>query len=147
MRIKNYLTYNHEALKTITLPNSQRPNRNEKTSGLYFIGMMAIDPEGNDYYLIKVGQSIDCQHRINQYFSYNPIIYNTNNFLSIESKFAKYERDIMEENCHAYISRFAYGVADGTFEWFYVNKENYFLLCEMFKDKTTFEMIATGEVG
>ena len=111
--------------------------------GVYFLGIMAFDPEGNKYYLAKVGQAKDCEKRINQYFCYNPIIYTNNSYITVPSSW----RSVAEYNCHAYLSQFAEGVADGTEEWFHFNKENYFLICNMFHDQILFEQIAKGEVG
>ena len=149
----NCMNYLHsQNLSTVEMPFSKVPSYNElhqvqshygDDGGLYFIGLMTIDPQENHYYLIKVGQSKDVHKRLKQYFCYNPMIYNNNNVLYIPNEWA---RDIAENNCQAYISHFAYGIAAGGQEWFYVTKDVYFFLCSLFNDNTMFEFIAKGEV-
>lgn len=145
-----YLTY--QSLPTIEMPFSKIPTYEElynvqseygTDGGLYFIGMMTVDPEENHYYLIKIGQSKDVHARLKQYFSYNPMIYNNNNILYIPNKTA---RDIAENNCHAFISHFSYGIAAGGQEWYYVTKELYFFLCDLFNNNDMFDFIADGEI-
>lgn len=147
------LEYNNN-LPIINLPGSQPYNTSTLTrlftdpdnahpySGVYFIGIMAFDPQGNKYYLVKVGSANDCEKRINQYFTYNPIIYTNNTYLHVSIE----NINLAEANCQAYLSQFADGIARGTHEWFHMSETNYFLMCDMFKDKTTFEMIAKGEI-
>lgn len=146
-------TLTYRACKTISLPGSKKYNtgylarafdeREKEYGGVYFLGIMAFDPQENKYYLAKVGQAADCEKRINQYFCYNPIIYTNNSYIAIPSSW----RNVAEFNCQAYLSQFAEGIADGTEEWFHFNEENYFLMCRMFHDAVLFKQIANGEVG
>ena len=146
-----YIGYN--PLPEIKMPFSKVPSYGQmhqwqsgykNDGGLYFIGMMNVDPDDNHYYLVKVGKSKDVHKRLKQYFGYNPMVYNNNNILYIPNDYA---RDIAEENCHAFISHYAYGVAAGGQEWYYVTKEIYFLLCSLFNDTQMFKFIADGTVG
>ena len=129
-------------IEPIELPCSQKYSI-EPFTGLYFIGSMYIDPEDNHYYLVKIGKGGDVGQRINQYFGYNPLIYNEYNTI----KTSGYSLEIAEENCHAYLSQWAIGIAAGTKEWYHVTKDIYFLLCDMFRDEVFFEMVANGEIG
>ena len=44
--------------------------------GLYFLGMVGINPlTEQTYYLVKIGVSDDCEKRVNQYASYNPMLF------------------------------------------------------------------------
>lgn len=144
---------NHRPLSEINMPFSKVPTYGQRylwqsgyknDGGLYFVGMMTVDPEENHYYLVKIGKSKDVHKRLKQYFGYNPMIYNNNNILYIPNEL---ERDIAEENCHAFISHYAYGVAAGGIEWYYVTKEIYFFLCDIFNDTEMFKFIANGEIG
>lgn len=140
---------NYRPLETIVLPGSKTTNDNyewRNTEGLYFIGLMAIDPDENHYYLVKVGQSKQIGKRIQQYFTHCPIIYQNNIFYSTEGHNSFY-RDYCEMNCHNFLSQYAYGIANGADEWFLVSKASYFLLCKLFNDTVMFDMIANGEAG
>lgn len=111
-------------------------------SALYFLGMMSFNPEGKEYYLVKIGSSNNIGRRIKDYAVTNPMIYHDNIFLPCEESQLKEK----EYNCHKYLASMAYAIAQNSNEWFYVTKENYFLLCDMFKDITFFQMVANGEV-
>lgn len=108
--------------------------------GLYFIGMIGMNPEGQSYYLVKIGRSNDIQKRISGYASMNPMIYHNNMYLT------EYDVDDAEaeDNCHHYLAEHAYAMADRTEEWFYVSEETYFELCSTFADKEMFKAIAEG---
>lgn len=138
---------NYRPLETIALPFSKVAKFNPELAnkeGLYFIGIMAIDPDENHYYLAKVGQSKQIGKRIQQYFTHCPIIYQDNIFYYVENEIV---RDVCENNCQAFISQYAYGKANGADEWFFVSKECYFTLCKLFQDPIMFDMIANGEAG
>lgn len=111
-------------------------------SALYFLGMMGFNPEGKEYYLVKIGSSNNIGRRIKDYAVTNPMIYHDNIFLPCEESQLKEK----EYNCHKYLASMAYAIAQNSNEWFYVTKENYFLLCDVFKDTTFFQMVANGEV-
>ena len=113
-----------------------------KGSALYFIGMICKNPEEKEYYLVKVGAAKDASKRVRDYATYNPMIYNDDIILPCEENELKEK----EYNCHKYLASMAYAIAQNSNEWFYVTKENYFLLCQMFEDTTFFQMIADGEV-
>lgn len=111
-------------------------------SALYFLGMMCTNPDEKEYYLVKIGSSNNIARRIKDYAVTNPMIYHDNIFLPCEESELKRK----EYNCHKYLASMAYAIAQNSNEWFYVTKENYFLLCNMFKDSTFFQMVANGEV-
>ena len=111
-------------------------------SALYFLGMMCMNPDGKEYYLVKVGSSNNIARRIKDYAVTNPMIYHDNISLPCDEDELKEK----EYNCHKYLASMAYAIAQNSYEWFYVTKENYFLLCKMFKDTTFFQMVADGEV-
>lgn len=142
-------TIAYRSLNTIILPGSKTTKDNSEwkyTEGLYFIGLMAIDPDENRYYLVKVGQSKQIGKRIQQYFTHCPIIYQNDAFYSTEGHYESY-RDYCEINCHNFLSQYAYGIANGAEEWYFVSKESYFLLCKLFNDPIMFDMIANAEAG
>lgn len=111
-------------------------------SALYFLGMMCVNPDNKEYYLVKIGSSQNINKRIKEYAITNPMIYHDNISLPCN----KEELKEKEYNCHKYLASMAYAIAQNSNEWFYVTKENYFLLCKMFKDTTFFQMVANGEV-
>ena len=111
-------------------------------SALYFLGMMCMNPDGKEYYLVKIGSSNNIARRIKDYAVTNPMIYHDNISLPCDEDELKEK----EYNCHKYLASMAYAIAQNSYEWFYVTKENYFLLCKMFKDTTFFQMVADGEV-
>jgi hypothetical protein len=115
---------------------------NYQGSALYFLGMMCNNPEGKEYYLVKIGASKETARRVREYAVTNPMIFHDNIILPCDEKDLKEK----EYNCHKYLASMAYAIAQNSFEWFYVTKENYFLLCQMFKDNTFFQMVADGRV-
>lgn len=116
-------------------------NSDEVESGLYFVGMIGITPEEKKYYLVKVGEGKrGIGSRIGDYKIYNPMIYHNNCCL----KKSEYDCKDGETNCHWYIAERAYGRAQNSHEWFYVDEETYFELCDTFADKEMFKAIAEG---
>ena len=108
--------------------------------GLYFIAMMAHNPEGENFYLVKIGQAEDIGTRMQQYASHNPMIYHNNCSLYINhGSMNEYER-----NCHMFLKTMAYARAQNALEWYYVTEENYFTLCHLFESPITFASIANG---
>ena len=106
--------------------------------GVYFVGMIGINPTGQKYYLVKVGYSSDVHDRVSQYASYNPMLY-----------VGGYVRTVSEERekvCHAYLEKRAIARAQNAKEWYYVDEETYFELCNTFSDKAEFTKIALGMV-
>lgn len=107
--------------------------------GLYFVSMIGMNPDGKVYYLVKVGSSSNIKRRIAGYASMNPMIYHNNMYIT------EYDRSVDgENNCHVYLASRAYAVAQNTEEWFYVDEETYFDLCNIFSDKEMFTAIAEG---
>ena len=117
-------------------------NTHEK--GLYCIGTIGCNPEGKKYYLLKVGCSEDIGNRMTAYYSSNPMIY-SNNMVLTDIPDDMSLRDA-ETNCHKFLANFAFAIAQKCHEWFYFTEEDYFMLCDMFNDKETFKMIASGEM-
>lgn len=107
--------------------------------GLYFIGMIGVNPNGTKYYLVKVGSTENLAKRIRQYGSYNPMIYIGGILQSLDGKISD-----AETACHEYLSERAYAYAQNAREWFYVSEETYYELCETFANKEMFTAIAEG---
>ena len=117
-----------------------------KKSGLYFLGMIGITPDEKKYHLVKVGWAQPgrpIESRVNDYRTYNPMIYHNNSYLET-GEFDVENGKTAEDNCHWYIAERAYGRAQGSHEWFYVDEETYYELCETFADKEMFKAIAEG---
>lgn len=113
-------------------------------SGLYFIGMCGFNPITEErYYLVKVGESENVKKRIKQYLGMNPMIYNNGNILPLPNE-SYIRRGEMENNCHEFLSKVSYAKAANANEWFYVTKEKYLELCEMFANRDEFYKIAMG---
>ncbi len=109
--------------------------------GLYFIAMVGCNPiTGQKYYLVKVGSSNNVKDRIKQYLGANPMIWHNGNAITVDKQnLAKYEI-----NCHCYLATKAYGRAKNTKEWFYVEEEEYLMLCNQFSNSNEFRKIAEG---
>ena len=120
-------------LPVMEMPCADYNNIPDNFSGLYFIGMIGTNPDGKKYFLVKVGCSGDVKDRIRQYASYNPMIY-----------IGGIVPGVGETNCHNYIAERAIALAQHANEWFYVDEDTYFELCETFSDKEQFQAIAEG---
>lgn len=107
-----------------------------RCDGLYFIGMIGMNPEGHNYYLVKVGSADDVQKRLRQYATYNPMIY-IGGICPATSKTS-------EDTAHDYLADRAIALAQNSTEWFYVTEEVYYELCEIFSDAEMFQAIAEG---
>ena len=126
---------------TYGLPTLEMPwITSDGGDGLYFVGMIGMNPEGQEYYLVKVGRSTNIKKRIAVYASTNPMIFHNNAYIT------DYDRSVIEaeSNCHRYLAENAYAIADKTEEWFYVYAEKYYELCGIFSDKEMFRAIAEG---
>lgn len=110
-----------------------------ESKGLYFIGMIGINPNGTKYYLVKVGATENIAKRIRQYGTYNPMLYIGGVALDIRKQLSD-----AETTCHEYLAEKAYAYAKNAREWFYVDEATYFELCETFADKEMFRAIAEG---
>lgn len=142
--LKQYYYYDktgvHERNDLDTLPTMDMPCAEYEelphAQGVYFLGMIGTNPDGKNYYLVKVGGSENIHSRVRQYATYNPMIY-------IGGYCLTGYRDA-ETNSHRFLRKKAYAVALHTDEWFYVDEETYFELCEIFADKEMFKAIAEG---
>lgn len=111
--------------------------------GLYFVAMMAHNPDDTNFYLVKVGKAEDIGNRMKQYASHNPMIYHNNCSLYISEG----NLDPYEHNCHIFLSNIAFGRAQNSLEWYYVNEKDYYALCDLFSSPSTFAAIACGKVS
>lgn len=93
--------------------------------GLYFLGMIGRNPNGEDFYLVKIGCAKNIKERVNQYRSYNPMIYHNNIIYCPNTDLRE-----AEKQAHRALADLAIARAAHAMEWFYVDKETYFALCE-----------------
>ena len=107
--------------------------------GLYFIGMIGINPNETKYYLVKIGSAENIAKRVRQYGTYNPMIYIGGAIENIDGRLSD-----AETTCHEYLADKAYAYAQNAREWFYVNEETYYELCDIFANKEMFKAIAEG---
>ena len=109
--------------------------------GLYFLGMIGQNPDGENYYLIKIGGSDNIRKRVSAYATYNPMLYIGGYYVIHGTQYKEHEH-----NCHCFLQYMSQAMAQNAKEWYYVSKEDYFALCKLFSDKDAFEVIANGEV-
>ena len=95
-------------------------------SGLYFLGMIGRNPSGEDFYLVKVGCASNIKERVNQYRSYNPMIYHNNIIYCPDD----IDLRAAEKDAHKALADIAIARAAHAMEWFYVDKDTYFRLCD-----------------
>lgn len=95
-------------------------------SGLYLVGSVYIDPRTKRiYYWIKVGMSsVSLDKRLKSYRSENPMVWIAD---TMEVDVDDVGR--MEHECHIMLSDVAYGIARNTEEWFIVDENTYFEIC------------------
>lgn len=105
------------------------------TEGVYFLGMIGINPTGEKYYLVKVGRAKNLYSRVSSYATYNPMLY-------IGGYYETTKSDRAERFCHQYLEKYAYAKAQRANEWFYVNETAYYKLCEAFSNPAIFKVIA-----
>lgn len=115
-------------------------------AGLYFIGMCGFNPLTEEkYYLVKVGSASNIKKRVRQYLGMNPMIYNNGNILPLGNQ-NKTVRETLESNCHRFLEKRAYAKAAHAEEWFYVSRDTYLELCEMFSDANQFKKVAQNKM-
>lgn len=100
-------------------------NGEAEEAGLYFLGMIGRNPSGEDFYLVKIGCASNIKQRVNQYRSYNPMIYHNNIIYCPED----IDLRAAEKEAHKALADIAIARAAHAMEWFYVDKETYFKLC------------------
>lgn len=120
-------------LPVMSMPCADYSSLPDNYIGLYFIGMIGANPDGKQYFLVKVGSSTDVKNRIRQYATYNPMIF-VGGIVPSRG----------ETNCHNYIAARAEALAQHAQEWFYVSEETYYELCETFSNTEMFYAIAEG---
>ena len=99
--------------------------------GLYFIGMVGINPlTKQTYYLVKIGASEDCERRVNQYASYNPMLF-CSKCICPGDNTGTYSVAECETIAHNILASLAYSRAQKAKEWFYVDEKTYFNLCNL----------------
>lgn len=101
-------------------------NGKAEEAGLYFLGMIGRNPSGEDFYLVKIGCASNIKERVNQYRSYNPMIYHNNIIYCPED----IDLRTAEKEAHKVLADIAIARAAHAMEWFYVDKETYFQLCD-----------------
>ena len=116
-----------------------KPDELPRTEGVYFLGMIGMNPAGEKYYLIKVGRANNIYSRVSSYATYNPMLY-------IGGYYETTKSDRAERYCHQYLEKYAYAKAQNTNEWFYVNETTYYKLCEAFSNPAIFRVIAEKKV-
>lgn len=95
--------------------------------GLYLVGSVYIDPHTKKiFYWIKVGMSAtSLAKRLKGYRSENPMIWIADYmYVDLDNVYE------MEHDCHIALSDVAYGIARNTEEWFIVDEDTYFEICE-----------------
>lgn len=135
VRVKETKRNKNSDIPELDMPCAQST---ESYPGLYFIGMIGKPPLGKPYYLVKIGQAENIKKRIQQYLSYNPMVYHDNISIIVEWP----HRDAAEEAAQEWLKQFAYARAMNTSEMFYVNEDDYYYICEFLKNKSNFEEIA-----
>ena len=132
--------------ETVPEINMECAKSDGETCGLYFIGMIGCTPEDKKYYLVKVGmvgKGRSIKERIKDYAGYNPMLYHANCYLP-QYKYHTQNGNSAETNCHWYLAERAYGRAQGCREWYYVDEETYYELCDTFANEEMFKAIAEG---
>lgn len=116
----------------------------QEFSGLYFMGATYFDPVTMvPIYAVKVGKSdSDIGQRIRSYGTANPFIYHERTHVLPYA--ACWEAD--EETCHRFLASVSVQNLEKDTEWYIVDRETYFFLCENFKRVTFFEGVATGKI-
>ena len=124
-----------DTLPVLDMPCAEYENVPSE-SGVYFIGMIGTNPDGKSYHLVKIGKSDNLKVRIRQYATYNPMIYIGGYYLTKNSE--------AENNSHQYLRKKAYAMAMHANEWYYVDEQTYYELCDTFADEEMFAAIAEG---
>lgn len=116
----------------------------QEFGGLYFIGASYHHPiTKHPIYAVKVGESkYDIGSRIKSYGTANPFIYHEKEHVLPD--FICPDAD--EKRCHAFLQSISVQALNKNTEWFIVNEQTYFKLCELFKNKDFFANVATGRI-
>lgn len=123
-------TYNIDCLKIDDL---------EEYEGVYFVGDIKYDPTYGKLHLVKGGGSTNISKRMKTYTTHNPMFFH--NYTSIPcSNYRVHEKAVQN-----FLERVAIGVPPTSAEWYIVEEETYYKLCELFKNKIIFTSIANGE--
>ena len=129
VRIKESKPFSIESLfPAASLPVKEFSFANgiSENAGLYFLGMIGHSPAGEDFYLVKIGCASNIKERVNQYRSYNPMIYHNNIIYCPVGVNLR----ALEKNAHQVLADIAIARAAHAMEWFYVDKDIYFNLCD-----------------
>jgi hypothetical protein len=112
---------------------------NEHFPGLYFNGDIKSDPNYGILHCVKIGGGNDISKRVKQYMTYNPMIYHNETAIRIE------DWQHYEPIAQAFIAKYALGVPSNGDEWYIVDEETYYKMCELFSDPVIFRKIAQGK--
>ena len=112
--------------------------------GLYFVGATYFVPTTmQPIYAVKIGVSYtDIGKRIRDYGTANPFIYHENSHVL---PFCVCP-DADEQLCHNFLSSIAIQTLDKDTEWYIVDRDTYFYLCENLKNIHFFKGVATGKI-
>lgn len=110
----------------------------EAFPGLYFVGDIKYDPHYGKIFLVKCGGSNDVGERMKQYATHNPMFFHDYTSLPCDNWRVK------EKIVQMFLKNIAIGRPPVSREWFIVSEENYFQLCQLFKDKNFFSCVAEG---
>lgn len=106
--------------------NNENPRRFSapKTEGLYLIGNTIFNPiTREEFYLVKVGTSTNLKSRMSGYRTQNPLLFHID--------FCEKENSPLSEiECHTILCKSCVTTIEKTFEWFRVERETYFEICE-----------------
>jgi hypothetical protein len=117
----------------------------EHFSGLYFVGMVGINPITKQIlYMVKIGQAQDIGDRMRQYLSMNPLIYHNNCSLPVRDFD---DKNKWERNCHKYLDEISIDRPAGSREWFEVTEKDYRFLCDALSNELNFlSLAARGKI-
>lgn len=97
-----------------------------ETCGLYLVGSTHFDPILEiTYYWIKVGMSTNLVKRLNSYRTENPMIFVADTWE--EDRETVFDAEFV---CHVKLSDVAIAQAQGTNEWFLVDRDTYLNICK-----------------
>lgn len=129
MKIYTLEELNYNLNHPSVFENEANPKRREAIAeaGLYFISNTIINPiTKEEYYLIKVGMSKNLEDRMKGYRSMNPFLYHIDFFYISNKKWVK----AYEDMCHHFLNGMGLTKMEGADEWYLVDKELYFEMCE-----------------
>lgn len=111
----------------------------EHFPGIYFNGDIKFDPKYGKLHFVKCGGGNDVAKRLGQYPTYNPMFYHQYTSCRMENWTAG------ETLVQAFLAKYAIGAPERSKEWFIVDEETYYKMCELFSNPTLFKQIATGK--